>query len=239
MLDFAPTGNYDGAVLYSTNHAAYPPVAQSPQAHLLPFPAKKSPQSSPQYSPASVHGFDPFAEDSSDDTASSSGSDVSRASSLADFSRQRDQDYRVAAWVNYGSSCAYNPASLLPQPSPYQPSLYTPMSGNTHYHSRTSSSSSASSSRSAFSVDDEPYVIYSTPLPGAPPAPAPAAPPAPAAHVLGPIAPPRRQHGQAKSLSVPGPVSTPRVQSSGVPIHLPHRRYVSLCSIREEDETRM
>ena len=108
MLDLAPHGNYDGTVLYSTNHAAYPPVVQSPQAQLLPFPAKKSPQSSPQYSPASVHGFDPFAEDSSDETASSSGSDVSRVSSLADFSRQRDQDYRVAAWVNYGSSCVSN-----------------------------------------------------------------------------------------------------------------------------------
>ena len=28
-------------------------------------------------------------------------------------------------------------------------------------------------------------------------------------------------------------------QTTGVPIHLPHRRYVSLCSIREEDESRM
>ena len=108
MLDLAPHGNYDGTVLYSTNHAAYPPVVQPPQAQLLPFPAKKSPQSSPQYSPASVHGFDPFAEDSSDETTSSSGSDVSRVSSLADFSRQRDQDYRVAAWVNCGSSCVSN-----------------------------------------------------------------------------------------------------------------------------------
>ncbi|KZV70564.1 hypothetical protein PENSPDRAFT_440887 [Peniophora sp. CONT] len=235
MLDFAPHGNYDGTVLYSTNHAAYPPVAQSPQAQLLPFPAKKSPQSSPQYSPASVHGFDPFAEDSSDETASSSGSDVSRAS--FELSRQREQQYNVAAWINYASPCAYSPAQLQPQPSPYQQALYTPMTGNTHYHSRTSSSSSASSSRSAFS-DDEPYVIYSTPLPGAAPAPAAAAPPAPA-HVLGPIAPPRRQHGQAKSLSVPGPIVAPRVASSGVPVHLPHRRYVSLCSIREEDEPRM
>lgn len=201
---------------------------------MLPFPAKKSPQSSPQYSPASVHGFDPFADDSSDETASSSGSDVSRVSSLAELSRQ---DYRVAPWLNYnyGSSCAYNPAHLQPQPSPYQQALYTPMSGNTHYRSRTSSSSSASSARSAF-TDDEPYVIYSTPLPGAPPAPAAAAPPAPPAHVLGPIAPPRRQHGQAKSLSVPGPASAPHVQATGVPIHLPHRRYVSLCAIREEDE---
>lgn len=106
MLDFAPHGNYDGTVLYSTNHAAYPPaIAQSPQlAHLLPFPAKKSPNSSPQYSPASVHGFDPFAEDSSDETASSSGSDGSRSSSL-ELHRQREQEYRVATWVNYSSSC--------------------------------------------------------------------------------------------------------------------------------------
>ncbi|KAI0030446.1 hypothetical protein K488DRAFT_72172 [Vararia minispora EC-137] len=212
MLDFVPYGPQQ-TTIYSTDASHpiyYPPHLVGPpptlQPYSLPFPSN-SPSSSPDPSPASLV-FDPFADDSDSAASSDSRSDAARHLHNVELLRQHERMHRVVAWVdgvNYGHGYG------LKAPAPVKNAFYTPQPADTPFVYYSSSAPSVSTCS-----DDEPYLIYSTPLPGAA-APAPAPPPAP-----------RRHHAPAKSLSVPALRAASRA----------HRRYVSLSSIREEDESR-
>ncbi|KAA1474200.1 hypothetical protein DENSPDRAFT_931486 [Dentipellis sp. KUC8613] len=211
-------------------------------SHSLPLPFPDPAQKYPfptlpaqPFSPASsAFTFDPFAED--DDSASSaashapapetlyrtrSGSGDSQRGAKVEFLREQWMR-RVTAWVEGVHSGLIPTFAPTYTPSPHghpQDTLYMPADANTQYtiystaQPRLAASPEPAVPYGALSDDEEPYIIYSTPRPGAAlkaPVPAQRGPaPAPAA----PIAPPRTPSGR----------------------HV-HSRVPSLDSIREEDE---
>ncbi|TFY74080.1 hypothetical protein EWM64_g9932 [Hericium alpestre] len=174
------------------------PAFSSFPDHAQKYPFTHAAQQQPHYSPApSTFTFDPFADDDADDASESSQSHVAR-SERVEFLRQREWMRRVAAWVEGVHSQA--PAA-------------TPSYGMHPYNPRAVVPVHAVHALSGALRGPEPYVIYSTPLPGGTPTSS---------------APVKAAPSQAKKQ--PTPTAVP-------PRHV-HSRVPSLDSIREEDEDR-
>ncbi|KAI0270480.1 hypothetical protein BC834DRAFT_967267 [Gloeopeniophorella convolvens] len=220
MLDFDPPSLHllpqrmHPAPLYST---AYPSYSPPPLAPAL----IKQPNSPPAYPYASSPAPQPFTFDPFADEDSSTSSGVSeRERELeaqrvrrVEFLRHREWMRRVVAWVD-GVSHGMTPASP-PSAKGSSPYKHAPAEAPTLYYSSSSSLAARSDE------DDAPYVIYSTPLPGAPPP-----PPAPA-----PVPVPAQYTPAAPQTPIPPPPRAPSARRI-------HGRVRSLSSIREEDEGR-
>jgi len=218
------------------DHVAYSPYSPPPTA------LGKFPLNPPLTPPTPSFGanpslqsftFDPFADE--DSSTSSIASERERELEVhrlrrVEFLRHREWMRRVVAWVDGVSHGTIPPVSPFSasksahhQPGPYN---YTqqrdPVDSPTLFYSSTPSLAGRSDE------DDEPYLIYSTPLPGsASPASVPSSPsPSP-----------------VPKLVTPTPVYTPAVPPPHIspPPQAPssrriHGRMRSLSSIREEDE---
>ncbi|KAI0298448.1 hypothetical protein B0F90DRAFT_1818666 [Multifurca ochricompacta] len=234
-------------VAYNHNHPPY-----SPHLPLVGGPPLKSPRTPPSsafpsnLTPQSFN-FDPFAdEDSSTSSGASERERELEAQRLRriEFLRRREWMRRVVAWVDGISHGMFpieavaplmatptlSPSSAssksAPSPGPYK---YTPPRDAADVPVLYYSSSSSLAGHS--DEDDEPYVIYSTPLPGtAQPSlvsPSPSPSPSPPAPVVVPSAP-------VYTPAVPQPHIPPPPQAPSS--RRIHGRVRSLSSIREEDE---
>ncbi|KAI9463041.1 hypothetical protein F5148DRAFT_1150353 [Russula earlei] len=248
---FAPTYPphiQDNDSLFRLHHMQADPIAYNPYSppstpagkfafNLPPAPPTPTFPSSPAFQSFT---FDPFADE---DSSTSSGAsererelEVQRLRGI-ELLRRREWIRRVVAWVDgvsHGTtpSLSPSPSSSKSAPSP-RPYNYTqqsdPADSPTLYYSSSQSLAGRSDDRS--DEDDEPYLIYSTPLPGnahlsfVPPSPSPSpSPPVPKPAAPAPVYTP----------AVPPPhISPPPQASSSRRIH---GRMRSLSSIREEDE---
>ncbi|KAH9984693.1 hypothetical protein BJV77DRAFT_1071899 [Russula vinacea] len=185
---------------------------------------------------AAVVHVDPFADEDSSTSSAASERERELVQRLRriEFLRQREWMRRVVAWVDgisHETSPTLSPSSALskfPLPPP-RPFNYTQQSDSADSPTLYYSSSSSPSHASRFDEDDEPYLIYSTPLPGTAQSSFVPPPSSPSPPVLKPVA--------------PALVHTPAVSSPQIspPPHAPssrriHGRMRSLSSIREEDE---
>ncbi|KAH9044900.1 hypothetical protein EDB83DRAFT_1559203 [Lactarius deliciosus] len=163
MLDFEPstpaypTHVQDNDSCFRLQQMQADPLAYSPY--------------SPPYSPASFN-FDPFADE---DSSTSSGAsererelEVQRLRRI-EFLRRREWMRRVVAWVDgisHGMTPTLSPSPTSSSKSAHSPGpfKYTPPRDSADVPILYYSSSPSLAGRS--DEDDEPYVIYSTPLPG-------------------------------------------------------------------------
>ena len=129
------------------------------------------------------------------------------------------------------SSTSSSPAPVPPHPRPYNSkSNYTPQRDSADSPTLYYSSSPSLASRS--DEDDEPYLIYSTPLPGSAQS-SPLVPPSPSPSPSPPVCKPVGS-APAYTPAIPLPhISPPPQAPSSRRIH---GRMRSLSSIREEDE---
>ncbi|KAH9958764.1 hypothetical protein BC827DRAFT_1303257 [Russula dissimulans] len=218
---------------------AYNPYSPSPTAvakFALTSPLTPSTPTFPSSPAFQSFTFDPFADE--DSSTSSGASERERERELEvqrlrgiELLRRREWMRRVVAWVDgvsHGTTPSLSPSSAssksAPSPRPYnytqQPDL---ADSPTLYYSSSQSLGGRSDE------DEEPYLIYSTPLPGTsqlsfvPPSPSPSPP------VHKPVA-----QAPAYTPAVPPPhISPPPQAPSSRRIH---GRMRSLSSIREEDE---
>ncbi|KAN0142102.1 hypothetical protein V8E53_000564 [Lactarius tabidus] len=165
--------------------------------------------------------FDPFAdEDSSTSSGASERERELEAQRLhrIEFLRRREWMRRVVAWVD-GISHGMSAHS----PGPYK---YTPPRESADVPTLYYSSSPSLAGRS--DEEEEPYVIYSTPLPGntSPSLTSPSPSPSPPAAMTVPLAPIYTPAAPPPNIPPPQAPSSRRI----------HGRMRSLSSIREEDE---
>jgi len=193
--------------------------------------------------------FDPFADEvsSTSSVASERERELEVQRLRIEFLRRREWMRRVVAWVDgisHGTPTQTSLTSVVPYsqthpPSPFstssnsaptpspRPYNYTPQRDSADSPTLYYSSSPSLASRS--DEDEEPYLIYSTPLPGATQSPLMPPSPSPSPPVSKPVA--------------PAPAYTPAIplQHISPPPQAPssrriHGRMRSLSSIREEDE---
>ncbi|KAH9979621.1 hypothetical protein BJV74DRAFT_124825 [Russula compacta] len=249
MLDFDPLPpvypphiqDTDSLFRLQADSVAYNPFSHPPSAlgkfalnPLLTLAAPTPPFASSPGLPSFT--FDPFADE---DSSTSSGAsererdlEVQRLRRI-EFLRRREWMRRVVAWVD-GISHSSTPTSSPSTASPKSACNAGPYNYTQHRDSADSPTlfySSSPSLASRSDEDDEPYLIYSTPLPSA--AQPSSVPPLPTPSPSPPV---------TKSVA-PAPVYTPAVPAPHIspPPQAPssrriHGRMRSLSSIREEDE---
>ncbi|KAI0063365.1 hypothetical protein BV25DRAFT_1915276 [Artomyces pyxidatus] len=196
MLDFdsAYTPSYPYQYHDVEHYIPFPAVSTSPNSPNSYAPLVKS-APTPQIPCPATFVFDPFADEDSSVSSGTGGREreVQRLQKV-EFLRQREWMRRVEAWVE-GVNSGMTTSQAHPRLPTYTQSPYTlPADTPETYYS----SSSSLAARSEPAVEEEPYVIYSTPLPNTPKVaaiPKTAPPPAP------PIPTRRTIHSRYSSLS--------------------------------------